>query len=164
MKSSAIIVTAMIGALGLGGCSAASLAVVAANMSGKFFSETATAETAKQTRYSDRTFLFDITSETPQDELAENVAAHALRCWVRDDPTYRVNGPFEEEDALDVALIYLGDDPAKPREFEALRLSIPEADEGRYAVAVSGALATEKYRDRLLDGLRKAADGSQRCN
>lgn len=160
MKSSALFLTAALSAVGLSGCSVSSMAM----MAGGFFNQAASLETTKQNRFTTRTYLFDIASESQQTELAERVAAHALRCWVRDDPTYRVRGPFEEGDALEVALIYLGEDPSSPREFEALRLSIPEAAEDRYAVAVTGALATEKYRARLLEGLKKAALGSQRCN
>lgn len=109
-------------------------------------------------------FVFEIETPAPRAMFADRVAEHALRCWVRDDPTYRVGGPFNDAGALVVTLMYLGEtEPPQPAR-QALSLSIPPSETGAYAVAARGPLATPEYEARLLEGLTLAGAGSDRCN
>ena len=143
---------------------ASALAVSACGATGLLekTTEAATPETANTAASS--SFAFDVASDVKRDVFADRLASHALRCWVRDDPTYRVGGPFEEGSNLDVTLIYLGDDPADVQQQEALRLTVPTPKDGVYAVSATGPLATAEHHPRLAQGLELAAAGAKRCN
>lgn len=109
-------------------------------------------------------FAFEVESVAELDDFAESLAGHALRCWVRDDPSYRVAGPVENEGAAAISLIHLGDDPDEPLAVEGLRLDVVELEGALYAIQATGPLATTQFEAQIMRGVEiAAAPGDNRC-
>ncbi|MBX2853418.1 MAG: hypothetical protein KTR21_00425 [Rhodobacteraceae bacterium] len=114
-------------------------------------------------------FSFSIESELQRADFAENLARHALACWVREDPAYRVGGPTPRGEATLVSLIYVGEaqptataPPDSPLT-EGLRIALSERRAGRYGLDVSGPLASQEFAQRIRQGVALVAFGSPNC-
>ena len=114
-------------------------------------------------------FSFSIESELARADFAENLARHALACWVREDPAYRVGGPTPRGEATLVSLIYVGEAqpavaaPSEAPLTEGLRIALSERQAGRFGLDVSGPLASQEFAQRIRQGVALVAFGSKNC-
>lgn len=110
--------------------------------------------------------VFFANADLPRDIYAERLIGYALRCWVRNDPNYRLSGPAEIRGSYEIGMINVSSpDPeldvrqVADRDLvrvEGLRLIVGPGPEGMHRVDAIGPLAQPQFAAHLAEGVRRA--------
>lgn len=95
--------------------------------------------------------------------VGERLAAYAERCWVRDDPLYRVDGPLLDDASSEVTLVHLGEPSRQDETTAALVLRLSDGGDNVIAAMGYGPLMTDAYRGTIDGGIRHAIATDDGC-
>lgn len=95
--------------------------------------------------------------------VGERLAAYAQRCWVRDDPLYRVEGPVVDEESSAVTLVHLGEPSSDGDATAALVLKLSAGGANVIEAMGMGPLMTDAYQGTIDGGIRHAIATNEGC-
>lgn len=113
---------------------------------------------------------YQVSTDAGLKTYTDRLAAYALKCWVRDDPGYRIGGPVPTEGAYDIYLLVVDPEAAAEASqaataVQALRLRVARATDVASSVSViaTGPLAKPEYAPRIQEGAVRAGAGLSDC-